>query len=114
MNFKNKKGSALLQVLVLGTVIAAIVLLVLRVAMTRVTNVTKTRRKVSAKSFAESCISQYEAMAMTREENGLPPVSSDNFTCLVGDATRTVSILSGAGTDEKQVVVDVKEIDKLN
>ena len=114
MFLRNKKGSALLQVLVLGSVIAAVVLLVLRLAMTRTTNVVKTKRKVSAKAYAESCLSQYNAIAMVREENGLPPLSSTTFSCNVGGVIKTVNINSGAGTDVKQMVVEVTNTDKLN
>lgn len=112
MIFNNKKGSALMQVLVLGSVIAAIVLLVLRLAMTRTTNVVKTKRKVSAKAYAESCLAQYNAISMVREEKGLPPVTT--FQCTVGGVTKTMTINGGAGTDIKQIVVDVTNTDKLN
>lgn len=111
MFLNNKKGSALMQVLVLGSVIAAVVLLVLRLAMTRTTNVVKTKRKVSAKAYAESCLAQYNAIAMVREEKGLPPIST--FSCVVDGVTKSVTINSGAGTDVKQIVVDVTDTDKL-
>ena len=111
MFLRNKKSSALMQVLVLGSVIAAVVLLVLRLAMTRTTNVVKTKRKVSAKAYAESCLSQYNAIAMVREENGLPPITS--FQCNVAGVIKTVTINSGAGTDVKQLVVEVTDTDKL-
>lgn len=113
MFLRNRKGSALMQVLVLGSVIAAIVMLVLRLAITRTTNVVKTKRKVSAKAYAESCLAQYNAIAMVREENGLPPLALSSFSCTVGGVTKTMAVNSGAGTDVKQMVVDVTNTDKL-
>lgn len=101
-----------MQVLVLGSVIAAIVLLVLRLAMTRTTNVVKTKRKVSAKAYAESCMAQYNAIAMVREEYGLPPLSSSTFSCNVGGVVKTVTITEGTGS-VKQMVVEVTDSDKL-
>ncbi|MDR0734814.1 MAG: hypothetical protein LBG16_03895 [Elusimicrobiota bacterium] len=73
MMFKNKKGSALMQVLVLGGVIAGIVVLLLRFSTARTVNVVKTLRKMPAKAYAEGCMAQFTAAAMLRELHGRPP-----------------------------------------
>ncbi|MDR1124141.1 MAG: hypothetical protein LBL61_06110 [Elusimicrobiota bacterium] len=71
--FKEKRGSALMQVLVLGGVIAGIVVLLLRFSAARMVNVVKTTRKMQAKAYAEGCMAQFTAAAMMRELHGLPP-----------------------------------------
>lgn len=71
--FNNKKGSALMQVLVLGGVIAGIVVLLLRFSTARTVNVVKTLRKMPAKAYAEGCMAQFTAAAMLRELRGRPP-----------------------------------------
>jgi hypothetical protein len=76
MMIKGKKGSALLQVLVLGSIIASVVILLLRFSITRTTNVVKTTRKLAAKAYAEGCLAKFTAETMLRELHGLPPLLS--------------------------------------
>ncbi|MDR0646001.1 MAG: hypothetical protein LBG46_03260 [Elusimicrobiota bacterium] len=71
--FSEKRGSALMQVLVLGGVMASIVILLLRFAVGRTVNVVKTTRTISAKAYAESCMAEFTALAALRELHGLPP-----------------------------------------
>lgn len=87
MFYLNKKGSALMQVMVLGSVIAAIIIMLMRFAVGRTGNMLKTKRVIQAKAYAEGCIAQYNTMAMERALEGLPvPVDGDNketFTCII-------------------------------
>lgn len=100
ISMRNRKGSALMQVLVLGSVIATIVLLVLRFAMSRTTNVVKTKRRVVSKAVAEACYAQINAIITARELAGKPLVTFDsenkpkNLSCTVGPETYTVTIQS--------------------
>lgn len=73
-NFMRKRrGSAMMQVLVLGSIIASIVILLLRFAVTRTVNITKTRRMIAAKAYAEGCMAQFTSVAFRRELHGRPP-----------------------------------------
>ena len=87
MFYFNKKGSALMQVMVLGSVIAAIIVMLMRFAVGRTGNMLKTKRVIQAKAYAEGCIAQYNTMAMERALEGFPvPVNSDGkelFTCTI-------------------------------
>ena len=78
-----KNGSALMQVLVLGGVIAGVVILLLRFSLVRASNVVKTSRKISAKAFTEGCMADLTARAMMNELYGRPPsiAGSTQFTC---------------------------------
>ncbi|MDR1684472.1 MAG: hypothetical protein LBR90_03320 [Elusimicrobiota bacterium] len=70
---KNKKGSALLQVLVIGALIATFSVVILRFSFTRTINTVKTTRYVAAKNYAEGCMAWFTADAMLRELVGRPP-----------------------------------------
>lgn len=125
INMRNKKGSALMQVLVLGSVIATIVLLVLRFAMSRTTNVVKTKRRIVSKAVAEACFAQINAIITSRELAGKPlvDIAEDNkpisLTCKVGEDTYTVEIearvCAGINTDSScfqyKMDVDMKAIE---
>lgn len=119
LRFNNNKGSALMQVLVLGSVIAAIVLLVLRFSVTRTTNIVKTKRRVAAKAYAEACMAQYNSIAMERELNGLPPLIE--YTCTLNinkngvDSviTNTMVITADQTVPYSKIEMDIRESDKL-
>lgn len=88
MAFFNKKGSALMQVMVLGSIIAAIIVMLMRFSVGRTTNMLKTKRTVEAKEFFEACMAQYNTMAMERAMAGYPPYidpssNAETFTCNV-------------------------------
>lgn len=51
MIFLNKKGSALMQVMVLGSIIAAIIVMLMRFSVGRTANMLKTKREIQAKPF---------------------------------------------------------------
>jgi hypothetical protein len=104
--FKNKKGSALMQVLVLGGVVAGIVVLLLRFSTARMVNVVKTMRKMPAKAYAEGCVAQFTAAAMLRELHGRPPgdgiAGSPNVDLLPGSPSLTYKCkyIVGPATNE--------------
>lgn len=126
MFIRNRKGSALMQVLVLGSVIATIVLLVLRFSMSRTTNVVKTKRRVISKAVAEACFAQINAIITARELAGKPLVTEDGdgnplpLNCTVDDITynvvvskRTCASVNNADSScyEYSMDVDVKAIE---
>ena len=71
----SKRGSALMQVLVIGLIIAAFSVLMLRYAVTRSANLTRTERVLSAQIIADSCLDQYMALRATMELSGRPSVN---------------------------------------
>lgn len=85
MIFLNKKGSALMQVMVLGSIIAAIIVMLMRFSVGRTANMLKTKREIQAKAFVEGCMAQYNTMAMERALQGYPILLDSNnkeqFTC---------------------------------
>ena len=66
----SKKGSALMQVLVVGLIIAAFSVLMLRYAVTRSANLNRTERVLSSQIIADSCLDQYMALRATMELSG--------------------------------------------
>ena len=78
----SKKGSALMQVMVIGLIIATFSVMILRYAITRSANLTRTTRILSSQISAESCLDQYMAFMATAELSGEPPCSL-NMDCLL-------------------------------
>ena len=100
----SKKGSALMQVLVIGLIVAAFAVLMLRYAVTRSANLSRTDRILSADILADSCLDQYMAFQATAELGGEPPCGTLNLDCLYYAASDLNSISSltmyaGSGTD---------------
>ena len=56
--WKNKKGAALLQVLLITAVLAGIATMLLRASLSRTTAARKTRRTVSAQMLVNSCMAE--------------------------------------------------------
>lgn len=98
MIFFTKKGSALMQVLVLGSIIASLSVLLLRYTVTRSANVLKTKKVLQTEPIAESCANTYMAFLAARELTGLPTLgidtsSNETFHCPI------VKGVFGEGTD---------------
>lgn len=55
---KNKKGAALMQVLLITAILAGIATMLLRASLSRTASARKTRRQVSAQVLIQSCMSQ--------------------------------------------------------
>lgn len=62
MIFKNKKGAALLQVLLVTVILAGMATMLLRASLSRTTAARKTRRTVSAQMLVNSCMAQVNNM----------------------------------------------------
>ena len=84
MILRGRRGSALIQVLVLGGVIAGIIVLLLRFSVARTLNVSKTTHKLAAKAYAEGCMAEFTAAAMLRELHGLPLIGDPNSQVVMG------------------------------
>jgi len=68
----SKKGSALMQVLVIGLIIAAFAVMMLRYAVTRSANLSRTDRILESQIVADSCLDQYMAFQAAAELSGEP------------------------------------------
>lgn len=79
----SKKGSALMQVLVVGLIIAAFSVLMLRYAVTRSANLTRTERILSSQIIADSCLDQYMALMATMELSGNPYNEAPTMNCML-------------------------------
>ncbi|MBO7605916.1 MAG: hypothetical protein J6S61_05595 [Elusimicrobiaceae bacterium] len=78
----SKKGSALMQVLVIGLIIAAFAVLILRYAITRSANLSRTDRILQSQIIADSCLEQYMSYLSAAELYGMPYSSSTaTFKC---------------------------------
>lgn len=100
MIFKNNRGSALMQVMVMGSIIAAIIVMLMRFSMGRTSNMLKTKRVVASKSYAEGCIAQYNTIAMERAMKGIPIKldghNKEKFTCNVDGVSTDIYITWGS------------------
>ena len=76
----SKKGSALMQVLVIGLIVAAFSVLMLRYAVTRSANMSITERNLEMEVVADSCLEQYMGFIAYAELRGTPPDLS-KFNC---------------------------------
>ena len=76
-----KKGSALMQVMVVGLIVAAFSVLMLRYAVTRSANLSRTERILESQIVADSCLDQYMALWAESELHGRP-MGEYNFNCL--------------------------------
>ena len=62
MGLKNKKGAALLQVLLVTVVLAGMATMLLRASLSRSTSARQTRRTVSAQLLVHSCMVEVNAL----------------------------------------------------
>ncbi|MBR5151340.1 MAG: hypothetical protein IKW71_00705, partial [Elusimicrobiaceae bacterium] len=60
--YLNKRGVALLQVLIISAVIAGLAAMILRVTLSRTTAARQTRRTVSAQLLIESCMAEVNSL----------------------------------------------------
>ena len=77
-----KKGSALMQVLVIGLIVAAFAVLMLRYAVTRSANLSRTARILESQIVADSCLDQYMSFQATSELTGKPSCETLAMDCL--------------------------------
>lgn len=64
----NKKGAALLQVLLMAAILAGIATMLLRASLSRSTSARKTRRTVSAEMLIQSCMAEVNALWSAKTE----------------------------------------------
>lgn len=87
----SKKGSALMQVLVVGLIVATFAILMLRYAVTRSSNISRTERILETEVIADSCLEQYMTYLAYAELRGTPMVLED-FTCKYYDKMTSSSL----------------------
>jgi hypothetical protein len=99
----SKKGSALMQVLVIGLIVAAFAVLMLRYAVTRTANLSRSARILEAQIVADSCLDQYMAYQATSELLGEPPGSNLSMNCRFFQANGSVGNIMMNATDGENV-----------
>ena len=98
-----KKGSALMQVMVVGLIVAAFSVLMLRYAVTRSANLSRTERILESQIVADSCLDQYMSLWAESELYG-QPISSNTANCvyypsMTGAASNiTMTVVPGANS----------------
>lgn len=107
-----KKGSALMQVMVVGLIVAAFSVLMLRYAVTRSANLSRTERILESKVVADSCLDQYMAYLAEAELFGRPTSDAITFNCLYYSSMTaadpsTIEISVQPGTNEANKDVSV-------
>jgi|GEM_PF-2949736 hypothetical protein len=92
MKIFNRKGSALLQVLVLSAVVSTIVVILLKFAITRTSNTIQTKHIVGAKIAMQSCMSALNEEELRRVTEGRAPYFEENaeFPCAISDYEVTI------------------------
>ena len=118
MRILNKRGSALMQVMVMGSIIAAIIIMLMRFAIGRTSNMLKTKRVIASKAYAEGCIAQYNAVAVERALDGVPPLldgsNQEKFTCTIDGVTTDIYIKWGStntGLGNINFIIDTSVLD---
>lgn len=107
----SKRGSALMQVMVIGLIVAAFAVLMLRYAVTRSANLSRTSRILESQIIADSCLDQYMAYQATAELSGKPPCDETAVGCLYFPSygnevsSITMHVSTGTNTEGNYVVV---------
>ena len=104
----NKKGVALLQVLIISAILAGLSTMILRATLSRTVTARQTRKAVSAQLLISSCMTEInawwaaktpESYAADLEECRICSSNSDSSFCEDGDLSkRMCSIPKGDGT----------------
>ena len=96
---KNKRGAALMQVLLVTAILAGIATFILRASLSRTSNARRTRRTISAQLLIDSCMAEvntlwsaktpeafFTDMANCKMHNNL-----DTYTCKIADGEKSGS-----------------------
>lgn len=75
--WKNKKGAALMQVLLAAIILAGIAAMLLRFSLSRSTSARKTRRAVLAETLIQSCMGEVNALWNQKLEKDLQVFQKD-------------------------------------
>lgn len=78
MKQQNNKGSALLQVLVLGALISTIVVVLLKFSVTRTANMVQTKTLIGSNTAVQDCLTLLNEEETRRIETGTLPYFVDN------------------------------------
>ena len=96
----SRKGSALMQVLVIGLIVATFAILILRYAVTRSANLSRTARILESDIVADSCLDQYMAFQAAADLSGIPPAALDMDCSTYTDGTPdTITMYGTPATD---------------
>ncbi len=101
----SKRGSALMQVMVIGLIVAAFSVLILRYAVIRSSNLSRTDRLLKTQIVADSCLDQYMNNLALHEFYGVHPSTETlNMDCFIyqgfkAESTSTVTMFASSGTD---------------
>lgn len=101
----NKRGVALLQVLIISAVLAGLSAMILRAVMSRTSTARQNRRTVSAQMIVESCMAQIYDTYYTEKESGTTKedIIQNMNTCAFDEGPakeHTCTIDTGEGTYE--------------
>ncbi|MBR4508965.1 MAG: hypothetical protein IKP23_05830 [Elusimicrobiaceae bacterium] len=95
MKKMNFKGSALVQVLVLGALIATIVVVLLKFSITRTSNMVQTRNIVTSKLAVQGCFARLNEEEIRRATEGLPPYFEEESTFPCASDNYTITVTRG-------------------
>ena len=91
--FKNKKGAALLQVLLVTVILAGLATMLLRASLSRSTAARQTRRTVSAQLLVNSCMAEVNTLwSIKSPEAFARDMNQCLMYCKSTDTTATCSI----------------------
>ena len=65
---KNKRGAALMQVLLITMILAGMATMLLRASLSRTASARKTRRAVTAEMLIESCMAEVNALWASKSD----------------------------------------------
>ncbi len=108
--WKNKKGAALLQVLLITAVLAGMATMLLRASLSRTTAARKTRRTVSAQLLVNSCMAEVNTIwSVKSPEVFARDLKQCIMYCNSNDLTSSCSSANSVKTHECKVTINDNE-----
>ena len=108
--FKNKKGAALLQVLLVTVILAGLATMLLRASLSRSTAARQTRRTVSAQLLVNSCMAEVNTLWSIKSPEAF---ARDMNQCLMycnsTDTTATCSVANSVRTHTCTIPVNGRD-----
>ncbi len=99
--WKNKKGAALLQVLLVTAILAGMATMLLRASLSRTTAARKTRRTVSAQLLVQSCMAEVNTLwSLKSTETFARDLRQCLMYCDSSDVTSTCPAANSVRTHE--------------
>lgn len=106
---KNNNGAVMLQVLLIGIIVAAIATVILNLSLSRTSAMVRIKHKVSAKHYLEACMAEKQSSWLDEE---MDPESGDcTFTDDGRDITVTVTVSDVSEEDYKSVDYSIDKTD---